>query len=418
MLQSNWINQVIDECEHVETPRSWLWWSLCCSISAAAGNNYYLKTLKGAVIFKPNIYVILLGESGLGKEFPISLAIKLVSKADVTRVIAGRSSIQAIIQELGNINTREKKGPIEDSRGFIVNGEMSTAIIKDPMALTVLTDLYDNKDDMPWVNLLKGDGPRSLKNPYITALFGSSPSHFYDTIPQINIDGGYVGRNLIDFQEKRYKDTDLFIDEDEISVEGFPFQKFVGHLEKISLNKGRIIPDLDAKEYFNTWRRKWREDIVSNTDKTGFINRVPGHVLKIAICLSLARTSRFDLLITQNEMEEAVERVTALVYANKRASEGKSDIDPLAAVTKLVLDLLLQAPDNEMRRKSILNSMYTRGIADAAIVDKVTDNLIERGWLGRDRIVAGSATDWNFKLLGEPLAQYSKFIKNRMERVK
>ena len=142
-----------------------------------------------------------MGKSGLGKEFPVNLSKELVTRANVTRVIAGRSSIQAIIQELGTARTQKGQPPITDSRGFIVNGELSTAVIQDPDSLTVLTDLYDNKSS--WTNLLKGDGPKELKQPYITALFGSSPAHFYDSIPQVNIEGGYIGRNLLVFEEKR-----------------------------------------------------------------------------------------------------------------------------------------------------------------------------------------------------------------------
>ena len=146
-------------------------------ISAAAGNNYYLATLKGDLIYRPNLYIMLLGDSGLGKGFPINRAKLLVSKADVTRVIAGRSSIQAIVQELSRTRTQEGKTPITDSRGFIINGELSAAIISDVDSLAILTDLYDGQFNPEWTNLLKGDGAEKLKNPYITALFGSSPAH-------------------------------------------------------------------------------------------------------------------------------------------------------------------------------------------------------------------------------------------------
>jgi hypothetical protein len=122
---------------------------------------------------------MLLGESGLGKGFPINRAKLLVTRAGVTRVIAGRSSIQAIVQELSRTKTVEGKAPIGDSRGYIINGELSTAIIQDPDSLTILTDLYDGHYNPEWTNLLKGDGAEKLKNPYITALFGSSPAHFY-----------------------------------------------------------------------------------------------------------------------------------------------------------------------------------------------------------------------------------------------
>ncbi len=407
----NWIDRVLEDCEHVETPRSWLWWSLCCSVSAAAGNNYFLRTLKGAVVYKPNIYVMLLGESGLGKGFPVSLSKILVQKANCTRVIAGRSSIQAVIKELSLQSTREGKPPITDSRGFIVNGELSTAIIKDPMALTTLTDLYDGKDNPEWTNLLKGDGAEKLKDPYITALFGSSPAHFFDSVPKVNIEGGYIGRNLIIFEEKRYKDSDLLDEEDDSAADSFPYEKYTPHLTRISENKGRLIPTTQARLMFNEWRREWRAN--QPKDNTGFINRVPDHSLKVAMCLCLARVDDFNMVITEEDVTIAIEKVSSLVYANKRMVEGKSDTDPLSLVTRTILDILLGIKDNEIRRKQLLYQMYVKGFADSRITDLAIDNLKEIGFVSTIKIPSGKNSDTLLRMTKEGLATYGKFIQGR-----
>src|SRR5215475_5432623 len=237
MISDNWITDVMEECNHVETPKSWIWWSLCSAVSAAAGNNYKLITLKGNLVYKPNIYVLLLGDSGLGKGFGINLSKLLVQAADVTRVIAGRSSIQAIVQELGTTRSRENgHHPFTDSRGFIVNGELSSAVITDPDSLTILTDLYDGHYNPEWTNLLKGDGAKKLTEPYITTLFGSSQSHFYDKIPQANIEGGYIGRTLIIYEEKRFQHINLLDDTNTVDdrLKGYIVPTYSTHLKKIA----------------------------------------------------------------------------------------------------------------------------------------------------------------------------------------
>ncbi len=403
MAGRNWVDDILSECEHVETPRSWIYWSMLAAISAAAANNYYLVAFKGAVIYKPNLYVILMGESGLGKEFPINLANRLVNAADVTRVIAGRSSIQAVVKELSQARTREKKGPIEDSRGFIVNGELSTAIISDPDSLTILTDLYDNKQE--WTNLLKGDGKEKLKKPYITTLFGSSPAHFYDKVPQVNIEGGYIGRNLIIREEKRYQDTDLF-SEDETTI-SFPFEKYSIHLESIASKAARILPSLEAKVFLNAWRRDWRKN--QPADKTGFINRVPDHSLKVAMLLNLAEYEP-TYVITLEQMTKAIESVVALAYTTKQTAEGTGK-DPLAMQTKMVLDALISAPENRLFRRQLLSKGY--GNYDSIALDRIMDYLSDAGWVEKFRHTAGAASDWIYELKGEPLANYQKFLTDR-----
>lgn len=356
---------------------------------------------------------MLLGESGLGKGFPINRAKMLVSKANVTRVIAGRSSIQAIVKELATARTIEGKAPISDSRGFIINGELSTAIIQDPDSLTILTDLYDGNFNPEWTNLLKGDGAEKLKNPYITALFGSSPAHFYDSIPQANIEGGYIGRNLIIYEEKRSQDVDLLDSGD--APEGDKFDeylvpKYIPHLVKISVHKGQLKPSAEGRVLFNTWRRKWRAS--QTYDKTGFLNRVPDHVLKVAMCLALSHYE-FTGEIDEFDIQESIEKVTSLVYSNKRTTEGRGP-DPLAASTKVVLDYLLAAEQQEMTKKQLLWKGY--GNFNSFTLDQIMDNLLEMGWIRRQKVGVGSNMDWLVKLAGEPLDSYKRYVASKEKK--
>jgi len=412
--QLNFVDSLVAECSHVETPHSWLWWSFISCISAAAGNNYYLTTLKGDLIYKPNLYIMLLGDSGLGKGFPINRAKLLVTKANVTRVIAGRSSIQAIVQELSRAKTVEGKPIISDSRGYVVNGELSTAIIQDPDSLTILTDLYDGHYNPEWNNMLKGDGTEKLKNPYITALFGSSPAHFYDSIPQANIEGGYIGRNLIIYEEKRSQDVDLLDVEsgesDKDKFDEYIIPKYVPHLEKVFKHKGKLVPTTEARELFNTWRKKWRSS--QTYDKTGFMNRVPDHVLKVAMCLTLANYD-FTGEISELDIEDAITKVTNLVYASKRTTEGRGP-DPLAAATKQVLDYLLAAIGQELSRKQLLWKGY--GVYNSFTLDQIMENLLEMGWIRRVKTGVGSNMDWQVFLAGEPLDSYKKYIANKEKK--
>jgi hypothetical protein len=354
---------------------------------------------------------MLLGDSGLGKGFPINRAKLLVTKANVTRVIAGRSSIQAIVKELSTAKTVEGKATIADSRGYIVNGELSTAIIQDPDSLTILTDLYDGHYNPEWTNLLKGDGAEKLKNPYITALFGSSPAHFYDSIPQANIEGGYIGRNLIIYEEKRSKDVDLLDEEntksDTDKFDDYITPKYVTHLVKIGNMKGQLVPTDEAKKLFNDWRKKWRGS--QTYDKTGFLNRVPDHVLKVAMCLTLSNFD-FNGEISLLDMEEAITHVIALVYSNKRTTEGRGP-DPLAVATKTVLDYLLAASNQEMTRKQLLWRGY--GQFNTLILDQIIDNLLEMQWIRRTKIGVGNNMDWLIHLSGEPLESYKKYVSDR-----
>lgn len=410
-MGNSWIDDLVCENETVETPRSWIYWSLVWCISSAAANAYTLRTLKGNLLYYPNVYIMLLGESGLGKGYPVNLAKRLLQEADITRVIAGRSSIQAIVKEGATTQSKQGKPLITDARMAIVNGELSTAIIQDPDSLTILTDLFDRNYNPAWTNLLKGDGAEKLKEPYVTCLFGSSPSHFYDSVPQVNIEGGYIGRNLVVYEEKRFKDLDLLDpEEEEIPEDRFRdyiVPKYVPHLIKIASNKGRLIPNEKARIAFNTWRKEWRNNQSIYNDRTGFVNRVPDHVLKVAMCLALARYDNTALEINESDIRESISKVTGLIYASRRASEG-GGIDLLAQQSKKVMDALIRAPGNRLTRRELLVQGY--GNYDATTLDKVLENLLEMRWVRREKTSGvGINLDWLYYLDGQPLEEYQRF---------
>lgn len=414
----SWIKDLLKENDSVETPESWLYWSLMFCISSAAANAYTLRTLKGNLLYYPNIYVILMGESGLGKGYPVNLAKRLLQEANITRVIAGRSSIQAIIKEGATTRSEKGKPLITDSRMAVVNGELSTAIIQDPDSLTILTDLYDRNYNPSWTNLLKGDGAEKLKEPYITCLFGSSPAHFYDSIPQSNIEGGYIGRNLVIYEEKRSKDVDLLDSEkesvDEDRFTNYIVPKYVPHLIKISINKARLIPNEQARGVFNAWRKEWRATQSQYNDKTGFVNRVPDHVLKVAMCLALSRYEN-NTIIIEEDIKEAINRITNLIYSSEKAASG-GGLDPLAAQTKRVVDYLIAAPENQLLRRELLTRGY--GDYDPQILDKIIDTLMEMKWIKREKIGIGSNSDWLLKLSGEPKESLMRFRAQNNGRMK
>lgn len=393
MKSANWIDDVLAEVSHVETPISWIWWSLVTAISSSAAN-YHLLALKGALQYKPNLYVMLLGSSGLGKGFPVNLSKLLVQQADITRVVAGRSSVQSIVTELSKQITRQDgKEPITDSRGFIVNGELSSAIIADVDALAILTDLYDGHYNPEWTNSLKTTGKEKLKNPYITSLFGSSMAHFYDTIPQTNIEGGYIGRNLIVYEESRSKNVDLLGDDDEIDdrLKNHIIPLYSKYLVKINSVGGRVIPDSQAKGLFNEWRTGWRKNPIP--DNTGFVNRVPDHVLKVGMCLALSRYD-FDSSITFEDIEQAIKRVTDLIKANKMTTAGRG-IQAQAQQGRIAIEILATSENYTLTKRNWLIAGH--GNFDTADLDKLIETYLEMKWITRERVGVGNNADWQYK---------------------
>jgi len=128
----SFIDLVLDSTSEYEAPRRFYYWAALSAVSAVLKDNVWFDMAKAYKLY-PNIYVLLYGPSGVRKGPAIALAERVVKKVDSTRVINGRSSIEAIIKELGTFQTREGgKAPFKDSCGFVVASELSSSIISNP----------------------------------------------------------------------------------------------------------------------------------------------------------------------------------------------------------------------------------------------------------------------------------------------
>jgi hypothetical protein len=364
----SWLSLLHDATVDAETPRSFIYWSGLCSIAAVVSPNVWLNK-GGKYHLSPNLYVLLVAKSGLGKSLPISISKKLVSMVGNTRVISGRSTIQKIVKDLSQSESDEKTGVprFKDARGYIVSGEFAVSMQRDLDLFTILTDLYDthaNSDG--WINSTKSGGSEYLKAPCVTLFSGSSPEHFEEFVPKVNITGGFIGRTLLIYEEKRWKLNPL-VDENEPDID---FELLSVHLKSLRDLKGGFKWCADAKKLYVDWYEEFRPR--EHDDKTGTAERFPDHILKVAMCISLSKGT--ELILRAEDLEESLKLCLKLRHSVKAltSSQGRSGS---AAQTRAALEIILKAPDGSISREAMLQ----RGFGDfnAVELDQIIETLIQ-----------------------------------------
>jgi len=361
----SWLDEIMKSSAEVESPKQWIWWSAISAIAAVSGSNVFLD--KHYYKLSPNLFVMLLGKSGLGKGWPIWLAKELVTCVDTTRVISGRNSIQAVVKELGTITTRQGKPAIPDSRGFLVSGEFVNFVIQDPHSLSILTELYDTHYNKEWKNTLKGSGIDTLKNVCLTMLGASSPPHFREVVHTKDIEGGFLGRTLMVYEETRGHINPLM----EKPKTLFDPLASAEYLTEISKVRGEFKYADSAKKVYSDWYYDLRAR--DTADKTGTVQRVHNHVEKTAMCLALARD--LDLVIQTEDVLKSIEVCTMLLTHVDKVMQGAGGKSEIAQEQVMVLQLLIKAPDNEMTRQKVLQRLF--GDVDSFVLNRVIETLTE-----------------------------------------
>lgn len=370
MISSSWIDELLEATSEAETPTSFIRWAGLCAIAASIRNKVYIQ--KGGIYkLYPNIYVLLVAKSGLRKGLAASVSKQLVSKVGNTRLISGRNSIQSIIQQLGTAYTLPSGGPpIVDSTAFINSGEFSTILIRDPDALTILTDLYDGHYNEVWKNTLKGSGIEELKNVCLTLLGALNQTHFSDLISHKDITGGFIARCIIVLEERRSRKNALLRPSNKV----FDPASLAVYLKEISKLSGPFNLDEGAIKVFEEWYDKFEPETLD--DKTGTANRIHDQILKVVQLIALSR--RCALQITEEDMLDAMELTLGTSVNVERVTLGTGLSEKESgAKTKVFILSLLNAEGNKLTRRQTLKKHY--GDFDAFDLDKIVLTLEEAG---------------------------------------
>jgi len=390
----NWIDAVLEGTDHVETPKQFVKWSLYTAIAAVTSPNVSLNK-QGAYDLYPNIYVMLLADSGVGKGFGVWLAKSLVTTVDNTRVFAGRNSIQKIVTDLSMAITKGKgKEMIKDARAYLSSGEFVNFLLKDEQAISILVEWYDTHYVKEWANSLKSTGTETLKDVNVTMLGASNADYLRESVPISAIRGGFFGRLMLIYSADKGK-VNALIDEAEEHQQVAPkikeWAKFLQELAKIPTGSKFSVSE-KAREFYRPWYYDLQERIRDRKliDKTGYIHRLHDHALKIAMVLALAENGT-DLILQSRHVEEGIDLAESLLNTIKKTIVGIG-LSQMAPKNEVFLRTLFRAADNRVKRKKMMQDNHNE--FDAIEMDRIALTLEEAGLIK----AAGNGENAEFQL--------------------
>ena len=356
----NWIDELVLQHSELESPRSFWMWSGLAAISAVIKDNVWLDR-GGAYKLYPNLYIILHAESGLKKGPPISLAKDLVRMVNNTRVISGRSSIQGILKRLGTAYTIPGGKVVNKSVGFICSSELSSSLVEDTAALTILTDLYDRQyNEGEWESLLKMENFQ-LKDPTVSLLGGINDAHAEMFFGKKDIQGGFLARTFIIYEKEEQTVNAL------VRRLAHPPNKIIlaEYLKQIAKLAGPFKDLVDENneptpvgEFYEAWYNNFRAEVkrMEVKDETGTLNRFGDSVLKVAMLLSLAKHPKLE--IDMESMEQAIIISEKLIGNIRQTTMGKRGMSSSAQLKAMIIKELLERDNHSVSRVVLMKKMW------------------------------------------------------------
>jgi hypothetical protein len=363
---ADFIQAFLDYTSAYESPTDFFYWSAVAGLGAVMRDNCYL--LLGDSRLYPNVFVLIVAKPAMRKAKPLNTIIELVKSVDNTKIVEGRTSIQAVIQRLGEVERRKDGRSISGASGIVYTEEISAMFTEDDANIPVLTDLYDWKSS--YTSSLVSRGVTRLTNVVVSLLGASNEELLKPVFNNRAIYGGLLSRCLIVYGDRvRHRNSLMW--EDPRKYDPTPLKAM---LREAASLKGIFRIEEDAKEFYDNWYTTVCPTLEKSAGNTGAEGRIHTTALKLAMIISVSKGHK--LVITQAVLEEAIERCQSL-FANYRRLTLGTGKSKEAEPSIILLKLLWDAPGRKLTRREVIYKSW--GDMSSETLDTVAKTLLEGG---------------------------------------
>lgn len=304
----------------------------------------------------PNIFVLLMADSAISRKAkPIKMVEEFINRVNNTKVISGRSSVQAILDELHKGETDKETGKIKAGGSAIfIAPELSAGVVADPQAVSIITDIYDYHEAYP--SRLRGSGTFIIKKVCFSMLAASNKALLTDVYDSRAVHGGLLGRTFLVIPNEFRPANSLFETQKGDVEREVTKNKLYDVLLAISKLSGPFLFCQDAKAEYDSWYKPFRESYKDRPDKSGIAGRIHTGIMKLSMILAVNNDQA--LVVRKEHVEESITECMSLMpnYTQLIVGTGKSDN---AEIGMIVLNDIYSAPDQILSRKKILQRHWS-----------------------------------------------------------
>ena len=338
-----------------EVPPLYHLWSALALLAACVADRVWVEKFRGAKL-APNLYVILVGPSGLGKGLAIDQATKYVRDLPRVNLYRGKSTAAHIIDRLGKPFRRpDGKKILSNPKLFLVTPEVGMSVGSGTLAedfVKLMTDLYTGSPD-PITEGTRMHGEVIITEPCVTWLAGTTREWLIRSVPRDAIEGGFFGRSVVvgaDYDHsKRFVRPQYPSDEREVT------DHLRARVRVLTRLGGAMLLANDAKAFEEYWyeqRTPPEDDLLLPVWK-----RQHDLLLKLAMLLCLADGG--DPVITRRHVIWA-EKLTRQALRAMPDVQSAAATTPETAATQLARDLLKR--NGRLQHSTLLRMVFSRGI--------------------------------------------------------
>jgi hypothetical protein len=330
-LLPDWIQAYMAYTIESRSPDEFHLWTALITIAGALRRKVYFNF--EYFLLYPNLYVVLVGPPGkCKKSTAMRIGRKFLSRVPGINLSTESTSRERLIQDLAQSYADGHSSMTAFSSEFA--SLLSTSGVE---MIVFLTDIYDCPEE--WTHKTKTGGPNKIKAPFLNLEAGTTPDWISRALPLDTIGIGLAARVIFVYQDTpRIRKPFPKLTPEQIKLE----ELLTNDLIHISQLSGEYIMDEEALQLYEEWDlQNQKERINPDVHLAGYYERKPMHVIKIAMILAASRKD--ELVITKNELQQALGLLEAIEPRMSKTFAGVGK-NPLAADIVGVLETIQANP--------------------------------------------------------------------------
>ncbi|PWT71743.1 MAG: hypothetical protein C5B59_17340 [Bacteroidetes bacterium] len=349
-------------------------WTAMSLIAGALQRKVWFK--RGHTTLYPNIYVILVGPSGLSRKGePLTVGRQFLEGMNIS-IIAEDNSKESLIRDMHDCSTQftdTTSGRIMNQSAISCFAEELAVFLgyQNVALLADMTNWYDSRDK--WERRTKHQGIDEVNGVCFNFLATTDPSWLPSILPREAVGGGFTSRVIFVVQDKKAKtipNPDLYPPNAGLR------DRLMDDLESMNRITGPMRFDRHAREFYDAWYIE--QDRLIETGEhpltspflRGYLSRRPTHLTKLGMLHSASRSN--ELIISRKDLEDSLRMLEEIEPKMHEVFRGISDLK-FGKHTAEVLDFIRE--HGPVHKSKILRTMTDK--IDSYTFDQVIKTLLD-----------------------------------------
>jgi len=396
-LLSNWIESYLHFTRHDESPEQFHRWTAYTILAAAVNRNIWMST-RGYYKLFPNLYVLFIGPSGVGKSSSSGIGVEVLRETTLKVNIykdfitppalmefMSRSSVSTEFQ-FGGKTVITQKTPLLLYASELGNLLSIRSGIRELTLL--LTELFNKQGDHE--DTTNKRGTIKIKKPSVTFFACCFPEWIEEELVSISLRSGFLGRMLVvTGNAKRHRSSSIKLTPQDMTLR----KALIHDLEIIGALYGEFKWSPDAETMWDTWYNDQPMDMSSDgMEIAGFGSRREQFAQRLAMLTAVGRGN--DPIIEVSDLKTGIGMVSYCERNIKKMGSSSDEYKTTAKVKKNLTTFCKHVPHTEIDLGLLMKRVSKW--ANKRKLEEVLDQLSLEGFInvrGRKIIIEGPFED-------------------------